>query len=533
MKAVIDNLNILLNETPVNTAKFDIFLKKYIAFHCNVPVESVNSCKILQKSIDARNKRSIKLIYKILADFKDSSTPVKTKPYDNALETANLYENFKPCSAVPQNPLIIGTGPAGLLTAYLLAEFGCRPIILDRGFDVDTRHSDIDKFYATRQLNTESNFLFGEGGAGTYSDGKLYTRIRDERIAFIINLFVAAGASPEIAYLKHPHIGSDILPLMVKNIRAEIEEKGGRFIWGRNVTDVIIKDGICKGVILNSSEKIEAPATVIAAGSSARDLIKNLIKSGVEHKLKDFQIGSRIEHEQNFINRAQYGTSLLHPALGAAEYSVTSRPSPDRNIGNVTSFCMCPGGEIIPATSDAGQLSTNGMSRFARNGRFANSALIVNQNSESFSSAKEAFEFIAALERKIYTSGGGDFSCPAQDAAAFVSGTKKLSLTETSYKFGMNPERLDALFPEKISGALREALVYFEKLMPGFMTLGKLVGAETRVSSPVRFIRNELTFESSTKKLYIAGEGAGYAGGIMSAAVDGLKIAESILKNSI
>lgn len=529
MKAIIDNLNILLGKTPVDPLKFDVFIKKNIALSCKVQPEDIISFRILQKSIDARNKRSIKLLYKVMADFRNH-VPPKAKAYDEALENACIYDNFKASPGKPLNPLIIGTGPAGLMAAYLLAEYGCKPIILDRGFDVDTRHKDIDKFYAERQLNTESNFLFGEGGAGTYSDGKLYTRIRDERIKFIINLFIAAGASPEISYLKHPHIGSDILPGMVKNIRKRIEEKGGRFLWGRNVTDVIIKNGFCNGVIVNKSERVEAPATVIAAGASARDLIRNMIANGIEHKVKDFQLGSRIEHEQHFINRAQYGTSQLHPALGAAEYSVTSRPSPNRNIANVTSFCMCPGGEIIPATSDHAQLSTNGMSCFARSGKFANSALIVNQHAENFSSAAEAFDFIASLEKKIYAAGGGDFSCPAQDAGAFVNGSKKLSLSETSYKFGLKAERLDSIFPALISNALKEALVYFEKVMPGFMTTGKLVGAETRVSSPVRFIRNEDTLRSSAENLYIAGEGAGYAGGIMSAAVDGLKIGEAILK---
>jgi uncharacterized FAD-dependent dehydrogenase len=487
----------------------------------------VESYRILRKTLDARSKNKIHFIYNIEASVKKRFSE-EEQAEENLIQSDPL-RNLPTKDALPENPVVIGTGPAGLLAAYLLADYGCNPIILERGKKVEDRKEDIDALFQKRELNEESNFLYGEGGAGTYSDGKLYTRIKDKRIDYVLDIFASCGAPQEIVYIKRPHIGSDILPKMIKNIRRQIEQMGGRFIWDKKVERVIEKDGKCMGVELADSEKIDSQCVIAAPGLSARGFIQSLIESGVEHCLKDFQIGCRIEHTQDFINSAQYGTASLPPYLGAAEYNLISRPQKKSRLLNATSFCMCPGGEIIPATDSKGQLSTNGMSPYSRNGRFANAALIVNQSLSSFASPSKAFAFLAELEKQAFKSGGNSYSSPAQGAYAFVQGEKSLPITESSYKLGITPERIDLILPKKTSMSLKEALVHFEKTMPGFMFSGTIVGVETRVSSPVRFIRNPETLESSMKGLYIAGEGAGYAGGIISSAIDGLKIAEKIL----
>ena len=529
MLIYIENLEVHLKDIPSSIENPDNYLYPFIARHIKAEIPDILKYEIIQKSIDARKKRDIRFIYRLNAEVHEKYNgrfspgipfaPFKEHPL-NRLKTSSSLKN----------PLIVGTGPAGLMTGFLLAKYGCAPIMIDCGYDVDRREKDISDFFESRKANTESNFLFGEGGAGAYSDGKLYTRVKDEKIRFVLQTFVSAGAPPEILYVRHPHIGSDILPRMIKAIRKEMENMGARFIWGGKVKNILKENGNCGGGILENGEKLEAPISILAFGLSARELIIRLCDEGLEHKLKDFQIGSRIEHRQDFINKAQYGFDMPGPCLGAAEYNFVSRPPESSGIGKVTSFCMCPGGYIIPAVSSEGQLSTNGMSKSARNGKFANSALIVNQNAENFSSAAEAFDFLNTLEGKTFSAGGSDFTCPAQDAAAFVRGAAQLSKTESSYKLGVRPERIDLIFPEKTALAMREALRHFEKIAPGFMSKGTLIGLETRVSSPVRFMRNPETLESSLKNLYIAGEGAGYAGGIISDALDGLRIAEKIIE---
>jgi uncharacterized FAD-dependent dehydrogenase len=524
---LIQNLQVYLREIPKGTINLDENLKPFIARHCKLPEKNIEKYKILRKTIDARSKNKIHFIYNIKAETTHREQEEIEPEFQE--ETTERLRNLQVKSNLPQNPVIIGAGPGGLMAAYLLADYGCNPIIIERGKDVDKRKEDIDALFQKRELNEESNFLYGEGGAGTYSDGKLYTRIKDKRIEYILDIFASCGAPQDILYAKRPHIGSDILPKMIKNIRRQIEQMGGHFIWSGKAESIAIENGKCRGALLADGEKIDSPLIIAAPGLSARDFIQSLIASNVQHCLKDFQIGCRIEHTQAFINSAQYGIDAPPPFLGAAEYNMTSRPSKKSGKLNATTFCMCPGGEIIPAADTKGQLSTNGMSRHARNGHFANAGLIVNQASSSFSSPSEAFSFLAELEKRAYKSGGNSYSCPAQGAFAFVQGEKELPVLESSYKLGVVPERLDLVLPKKTAEALKEALVHFEKTMPGFMFSGTLVGIETRVSSPVRFERNPETLESSVKGLYIAGEGAGYAGGIMSSAVDGLKIAEKIL----
>lgn len=520
-----------------NVTNPDQHLRSWIAQCCGIAEDAVIAYDILHRSLDARRKPDIRLIYTLRVTVREDA-PIREDDHltisaPQPEQTHRLYQLTK-SDDTPTHPLIVGSGPAGLMAAYLLALHGCKPVILDRGYDVERRHADIRLFHQTRSLNPESNYLFGEGGAGTFSDGKLYTRVKDDRIRFILEAYVAARAPRRILYDHHPHIGSDILPLMCKRLRKQIEAWGGTFRWGAAVEDILIRDNRCAGVILTNGERLEAPVVIIGCGHSARSLIQRIAAHGVAHRLKDFQLGCRIEHAQRVIDQAQYGWIPPRAILGAAEYTLTSRPPEALRVANVTTFCMCPGGEIIAATSDDGQLCTNGMSRFRRSGAFANAGLIVNQFASDFDSAAAAFSFLEDLERRAFLAGAGDspeqsYRCPAQSAAAFARGEIGLRTTQTSYHFGLTPARLDQILPKRTTAALQYALPYFERVIRGFLSSGTLIGVETRVSSPVRFERHPEMLESSLPGLYLAGEGAGYAGGITSAALDGLRIAETIL----
>jgi uncharacterized FAD-dependent dehydrogenase len=528
----LNNLKISVKRIAPETVAIDKKLAPFIAKQLNVSEKQIAEYIILNKSIDSR-KGVPDLIYNLAVRL---HTPPKMAPHDKQLLTEDeLGQLLKPELELPtlppglKNPLVVGTGPAGIMAGYVLALAGSEPVIIDRGRKVERRSEDIEKFHSSRELDPDSNYLIGEGGAGTFSDGKLYTRTRDSRAGFVLNTFVEAGAPPEIMYLKRPHIGSDILQIMVARLRHRIEELGGTFKFETEITDVIESNGICKGVITSNGEKLEAPAVIIAHGLGGRELTANLLKSGLESKLKGFQIGCRIEHPQELIDHNQYRLRRRPAFLGAAEYNLTSRPPETSGLAGVSSFCMCPGGEIVASTAYPNRLSTNGMSKYARNGKFANSCLIVNQPSEFFENSHAAYEFLKQLEQETFALGGADYTAPAQDAAAFIRGEKTLSTSETSYRFGLKPARLDKILPPRTRDALREALRYFDRHFHGFTKNGKLVGIETFVSSPIRFERNPETLESSLKRLYIAGEGAGYAGGIMSAAIDGIKTAEKIL----
>ncbi len=535
---LIERLTIPLDEaTKLPIQSLDHHLKPWIARHCRVQPDDVLRYEIKRRSLDARQKPRLHFLYQLTAEVRDGvavsewdGTSVVT---DAPGEDESLHRLTRR-DDLPLHPVIVGTGPAGIMAAYLLAMYGCKPLILDRGRDADRRTGDLARFHTTRQLDPASNYLFGEGGAGTYSDGKLYTRVKDRRMRFLLEAFVAARAPKHILWRHHPHIGSDILPHMAKRLRRKIEEWGGSFRWETTVADVIVEPDAagrdrCGGVVLDTGERIAAPLTFIAPGHSARALIQRLVERGVEHKAKGFQLGCRVEHDQGVVDLGQYGCRPPKHLIGAAEYNLVSRPPPSRGAESVTTFCMCPGGEIIAATSDTGQLSTNGMSRYARASAFANAGLIVNQEVDRNASGMAGFDLIERLERAAYAAGGSDYTCPAQTATGFVRGEAGASVTSSSYRLGVRPARIDQILPEATVRAIREALVYFERVIPGFLAHGRIVGVETRVSSPVRFERNPETLASSLDGLYLAGEGAGYAGGIVSAGLDGLRLAETII----
>ncbi len=513
----------------------DHHLEPWIARHLGIPLADVLGYTIDRRSLDARQKPRLTYLYHLHARVREGS-PVQERPgiavQTQAPSTDESLYHLPLQQPLPEQPIVVGTGPAGLMCAYLLALYGCKPIVLDRGRDADTRTADLGRFHQSRQLDPDSNYLFGEGGAGTYSDGKLYTRVKDRRMRFLLEAFVAARAPRNLLWRHHPHVGSDLLPHMVKRLRKFIIERGGTVRWGATVTDLRMVDGRCAGVVLADGERISASHTIIAPGHSARALITQLIKRGVRAEAKGFQLGCRIEHDQRLIDRGQYGClpgiDLPRHLIGAAEYNLVSRP-PAGRASSVTTFCMCPGGEIIAATSDPGQLSTNGMSRFARASPFANAGLIVNQAVDREGNGLAGFDRIDALERACFEAGGGDYSCPAQRAVDFLRGAASPTLGPSSYQLGTRPARLDQLMPADTVRALREALGFFERVIPGFLRSGTLVGVEARVSSPVRFPRNPDTLESTLPGLWLAGEGAGYAGGIVSAGLDGLRLAETIL----
>ncbi len=503
------------------SAQADKELHQHIATVCGVQQSDVLTYNIYRRSLDARFKPHVKIIYQLTAELRDTAVP--KKHFLPPFEEVPCPEYNNKTGVV--NPIIVGAGPAGLFAALVLAEAGAAPIVIERGKDVVRRKQDIDAFFRTRTLDPESNLLFGEGGAGTWSDGKLFTRVHDIRSKYVLREFVRAGAQPEIMYYAHPHIGSDRLPSVIANIRKRICSLGGQFIWDTTVTDVVGTEKF-QAITLSNGERMEAPAAIIACGHSARRLISTLSKC-LKTKMKGFQIGCRIEHPQSFINYLQYGAERPCPALGAAEYLFSTHGS-DR-VAGATTFCMCPGGEIIPVTCKAETLATNGMSNSARSGPFANAAIISTLDETAFDSPDEAFTFLDRLERSLFQAGGSDYSCPAQMAGDFIRRNSGRVPSRCSYRLGIRPARLDEMLPEQIAYSIYSALLRFDKIAPGYIKYGLMVGMETRVSSPVRFIRNENTLSSSLPNLYIAGEGGGMAGGIMSAAIDGIRLAEKIL----
>lgn len=427
--------------------------------------------------------------------------------------------------------VVVGAGPAGLFAALTLAAHGYRPLVIERGRLVERRVADVARFHADRTLDPESNYLFGEGGAGTFSDGKLTTRIDDVRIAAVLSALAECGAPPEIAFDARPHVGTDRLRSVIVNIRKKIESLGGEFRFGARVEK--IED---RGRILEVSTpfgRFESGAVVLAIGHSARDTFEMLREAGVALEPRAFQMGLRIEHPQEIINGAQYGKWSGHPALGAAEYRMVWKGEGDFRA--VYSFCMCPGGEIMAATAQSGCLCTNGMSDCARDGRFANSALVVPVNPEDFASFSAGplcgVRFQEHWERAAFALGGGDWRAPAQKAPDFLSGSETRRIDDTSYRFGVTPADLSRALPGYAIAAIRRALPVFGRAIRGFDgDAALLTGPETRVSSPVRITRDaETRLSVSTPALYPAGEGAGYASGIMSSAVDGMLTAEAII----
>ena len=511
-------------------ANADVYAVKRAVRENKLRMENVIDSRILSRSIDSRRGTPV-LLYSILLELEDNTElPAGVEPAPPEILLAATEVRLQLAESALKHPVVVGTGPCGLFAALALAMAGTEPVVLDKGYPVEERYRSYQRFLQTRELDEESNLLIGEGGAGTFSDGKLYTGTKDERGAFVLKTFADAGASAEIRYDRRPHIGSDKLRIAVAGIRQEIIRLGGTFRFGCAVRSPWIENNRCKGVITAAGEKIEAPAVLIAPGLGGRELVSALTEQGVEYMIKPFQIGCRIEHPQALIDDRQFNLrGKSRPAcLGAAEYHMVSRPG--GSAANVSTFCMCPGGEVLNATAWHGHSVTNGMSDSARSGEFANGCLIMTLPAERFSSREEIRDFLDSLETKCFEYGGRDYTLPAQDAAAFVAGKSGLKRA-CSCRIGVTPGRIDELIPGELNLALRAAVRHFDRLCPGFEKEGVLIGLESCVSSPIRFLRQPEDLMSSCRNLWLGGEGTGAAGGIMSAAVDGIRLAESMLKS--
>ncbi|HWY63956.1 MAG TPA: NAD(P)/FAD-dependent oxidoreductase [Rhizomicrobium sp.] len=504
-------------------------LKAAILKRLKLPAEQLADWRIFKRAHDARNRNAIFYIYTVDVTLKDESRAPR-----DARPTPDM--DYKFVAHAPrqfQRPLVVGAGPCGLFAALILAQSGFRPIILERGKVVRERTKDTWGLWRRSVLNPESNVQFGEGGAGTFSDGKLYSQIKDPRHLGrkVLTEFVKAGAPEEILTEAHPHIGTFRLVTMVESMRETIEGLGGEYRFQSKVADLLLHDDRrLYGVRLESGEEILSDHVVLALGHSARDSFAMLYERGVAIEAKPFSIGFRIEHPQGLIDKARFGRSI--PELGAAEYRLVHHA---KNGRSVYSFCMCPGGTVVAATSEAGRVATNGMSQYSRNERNANAGIVVGITPESDypDHPLAGIELQRHWESRAFEAGGGTYAAPAQLVGDFVAGTASAALGEVvpSYRPGVTPTDLATCLPDYAIAAIREALPAFGRQIKGFDRADAvLTGVETRTSSPIRIQRDENFRSLNTPGLYPAGEGAGFAGGILSAAVDGIKVSEAVAK---
>ena len=493
---------------------------------------------IFRRSYDARKKSAITLIYTLDFNVRDEAALLR-KLADDRNVGRRPDTDYKFVAQAPgsptSRPVVIGTGPCGLLAGLLLAQMGFRPIILERGKAVRERTKDTWGLWRNNKLNPESNVQFGEGGAGTFSDGKLYSQIKDPQHhgRKVLEEFVKAGAPEEIMFVSKPHIGTFRLVKMVENIRATITELGGEVRFGSKVERIDIEAGQVRGVELASGEMIATGHVVLAVGHSARDTFLMLHEQGVYIEAKPFSIGFRIEHPQAMIDHARFGPNAGNEILGAADYKLVHHCANGRAA---YSFCMCPGGQVVAATSEEGRVVTNGMSQYSRAERNANAALVVEVKPEDFpgdykTNPLAGIEFQRHWESAAFVAGGSNYAAPAQRVGDFLAGRPSTQLGEVdpSYQPGVHMTDLASCAPAYVIDALREAIPAFDKQIHGFaMADAILTGVETRTSSPIRIKRGADYQSINTRGLYPAGEGAGYAGGILSAGVDGIKVAEAL-----
>jgi len=513
-----DLLNAILKRLRISHEEFityEIFKRSYDA-RKNIDLSFIYT-------IDVQVQEPARLLQKLKADIQ-----IKATPY-----TAYHFVAQAPAQ-LKHRPVVIGFGPCGIFAALILAQMGFKPIVLERGKAVRERTQDTWGLWRKKILNPESNVQFGEGGAGTFSDGKLYSQIKDPKFygRKVLHEFVKAGAPEEILYVAKPHIGTFRLVGMVEKIRQEIIDLGGEIRFQSKVTQFDIRSGKIYGVTLESGQTIATEHVVLALGHSARDTFKTLFEQGVYIEPKPFSVGFRIEHPQSLIDRARLGPHAGHPLIGAADYKLVHHASNGRAV---YSFCMCPGGTVVAATSEEQRVVTNGMSQYSRNERNANAGIVVNVNPEDFGASMadplKGIDFQRQLESHAYVLGGSSYEAPGQLIGDFLKNQASTEFGQVipSYKPGVHLTNLETALPAYAIEAIREAIPAFDQQIPGFAKSdGVLTGVETRTSSPIRIKRNEKYQSLNIQGLYPAGEGAGYAGGILSAGVDGIKVAEAL-----
>ncbi len=545
---------IRLSELKLPLAHADEALPALAAHTLGIARADIATCKVYKRSFDAR-KVDLLVVYIVdltLADASREPTLLAQhagRPHIQPSPDMVWHAPSQAPAHLPLRPVVVGFGPCGIFCALVLAQMGFRPIVLERGKPVRERTRDTWGLWRKSVLNPESNVQFGEGGAGTFSDGKLYSQIKDPRFLGrkVMEEFVKAGAPPEILYVAHPHIGTFKLVKVVEAMRAEIIALGGEVRFEQRVTDVLIEDGPggrhLRGLTVHdqatgATSELRADHVVMAPGHSSRDTFAMLHARGVHIEAKPFSIGFRVEHPQGLIDRARWGRHAGHPLLGAADYKLVHHASNGRSV---YSFCMCPGGTVVAATSEPGRVVTNGMSQYSRNERNANAGIVVGIDPRDYpgwaegraGSALAGIELQRALESNAFVLGGGDYRAPGQRVGDFIAGRPSTALgeVEPSYQPGVTPTDLHQALPAYAIEAMREAFPVFGRKIKGFdLHDAVLTGVETRTSSPIRITRGDDFQSLNVRGLYPAGEGASYAGGILSAGVDGIKVAESVAR---
>ena len=508
-------------------------LMMLLASELRVKQEDIQSLRITRHSLDARDKADIRSIYSVSFELStENAKRVALLGLKNVGKLPERSEREPEQGTVPQDApaVVVGLGPAGLFAAHELAKRGYKVIVIERGKPIAERKADVETFFSQGLLNKNSNVMFGEGGAGTFSDGKLTTRIKDPRAEDVIDTLVKFGADGNIAVEAKPHIGTDVLSHVVADMRNALQSMGVEIRFNSCMTDFDTRDGRIVSVTVNGKEKLPCCAAVLAIGQAARDTYRLLVSKGIELVPKPFAVGVRIEHPQDFINRSQFGRFAGHPRLGAAEYRLTGKSG----SRGVYTFCMCPGGQVCAAASEDGGVVTNGMSYHARDGRNANAAVVVSVDGRDFDNDPvKAVAFQRQLEQAAYRAGGGGYLAPAETVGSFLAGRGKLELgaVQPTYPRGVTPCDLGSLLPGELAADLRDGITAFGRKLRAYQAPDAvLTGLETRTSSPVRLLRGDNFQCTGLTGLYPCGEGAGYAGGIMTAAVDGVRCAAALMQ---